>query len=215
MSLLHEMGIHRPAEVARAFPHQLSGGMKQRALIAAALACEPPLLILDEPTTALDVTVEAQILRLLARLRRQKGVSLLFISHNLGVVRRLCDDVAVMYASQLVELGNVRRVLDQPAHPYSKGLLASRPPLAAASRGSRLPAIDGQMPSAPQNRRRAACSRRAARSASRAAARRPQSLTSRPTAIGAVLESRCAGPLAASARSRLSLGRRSAPAMHW
>jgi peptide/nickel transport system ATP-binding protein len=147
-SLLHEMGIQRPAEVSRAFPHQLSGGMKQRALIAAALACEPPLLILDEPTTALDVTVEAQILQLLSRLRRQKGVSLLFISHNLGVVRRLCDDVAVMYASQLVELGNVRRVLDWPAHPYSKGLLASRPPLEASPRGSRLPAIPGQMPNA-------------------------------------------------------------------
>ena len=96
------------------------------------MACEPPLLILDEPTTALDVTVEAQILRLLARLRRQKQVSLLFISHNLGVVRRLCDRVAVMYASQFVELGDVRDVLERPAHPYSKGLLASRPPLRAA-----------------------------------------------------------------------------------
>src|SRR5712671_159531 len=143
---LREMGIDRAAEVARAFPHQLSGGMKQRALIAAALACEPPLVILDEPTTALDVTVEAQILRLLSRLRREKGVSLLFISHNLGVVRRLCDDVAVMYASQLVELGNVHHVLERPAHPYSKGLLASRPPLAAALRDSRLAAIAGQMP---------------------------------------------------------------------
>ena len=143
---LQEMGIDHPAEVARAFPHQLSGGMKQRALIAAALACEPPLLILDEPTTALDVTVESQILRLLSRLRRDRGISLLFISHNLGVVRRLCDDVAVMYASQLVELGNVRRVLEQPAHPYSKGLLASRPPLAAAARDSRLANIEGQMP---------------------------------------------------------------------
>jgi peptide/nickel transport system ATP-binding protein len=143
---LCEMGIERAAEAANAFPHQLSGGMKQRALIAAALACGPSLLVLDEPTTALDVTIEAQILRLLSRLRRERGVSLLFISHNLGVVRRLCDDVAVMYASQLVELGEVNRVLEQPAHPYSKGLLASRPPLAAASRNSRLAAIDGQMP---------------------------------------------------------------------
>ena len=149
ISLLREMGIHRAEEVARAFPHQLSGGMKQRALIAAAMACEPPLLILDEPTTALDVTVEAQILRLLGRLRRQKQVSLLFISHNLGVVRRLCDDVAVMYASQFVEAGAVHDVLEHPLHPYSKGLLASRPPLAAARRGSRLPAIRGQMPNTP------------------------------------------------------------------
>src|SRR6201997_409894 len=137
---LHEMGIDRAAEVAQAFPHQLSGGMKQRALIAAALACEPPLLILDEPTTALDVTVEAQILRLLSRLRRDRGITLLFISHNLGVVRRLCDNVAVMYASQLVELGGVDRVLQRPGHPYSKGLLASRPPLASVSRDSRLAA---------------------------------------------------------------------------
>jgi len=150
VSLLREMGIRHADSVARAFPHQLSGGMKQRALIAAALACEPPLLILDEPTTALDVTVEAQILRLLARLRQQKRVSLLFISHNLGVVQRLCDSVAVMYASQFVELGRVHDVLERPAHPYSKGLLASRPPLRAASRGSRLPSIEGQMPSVPR-----------------------------------------------------------------
>jgi peptide/nickel transport system ATP-binding protein len=146
---LRDMGIDRAAEVARAFPHQLSGGMKQRALIAAALACGPSLMILDEPTTALDVTVEAQILRLLSRLKRETGVGLLFISHNLSVVRRLCDRVAVMYASQIVELGEVNRVLGSPAHPYSKGLLASRPPLAAASRGSRLAAISGQMPTAP------------------------------------------------------------------
>jgi peptide/nickel transport system ATP-binding protein len=146
---LREMGIERAAEVARAFPHQLSGGMKQRALIAAALACGPSLLILDEPTTALDVTVEAQILRLLSRLRAEKGIALLFISHNLGVVRRLCDEVAVMYASQIVELGRVDRVLESPSHPYSKGLLASRPPLAAASRASRLAAIAGQMPTTP------------------------------------------------------------------
>src|SRR6267378_5361111 len=144
--LLADMSVPRVRDVAAAYPHQLSGGMRQRSLLAAALACEPPLLILDEPTTALDVTVEAQILRLLSRLRREKGVSLLFISHNLSVVRRLCDDVAVMYASQLVELGEVHRVLERPAHPYSKGLLASRPPLAAASRGSRLAAIAGQMP---------------------------------------------------------------------
>jgi peptide/nickel transport system ATP-binding protein len=148
-TLLHEMGMPRPAEVARAYPHQLSGGMKQRALIAAALACDPPLLILDEPTTALDVTVEAQILQLLARLRQDKGIGLLFISHNLGIVRKICDSVAVMYASQLVEVGDAHRVLENPMHPYSKGLLASRPPLEAASRGSRLPSIQGQMPQTP------------------------------------------------------------------
>jgi len=145
VELLAEMGIARPAEVARAFPHQLSGGMKQRALIAAALACEPSLLILDEPTTALDVTVKAQILDLLAALRRRKDVAVLFISHNLGVVRRVCDDVAVMYASQMVEIGAASRVLARPAHPYGKGLLASLPPLRAGSRRGRLPSIPGQM----------------------------------------------------------------------
>lgn len=145
VALLGEMGITRPAEAANAFPHQLSGGMKQRALIAAALACEPALLILDEPTTALDVTVEAQILDLLAALRGRKSVSLLFISHNLGVIRRVCDEVAVMYASQMVEQGPTLEVLGRPAHPYSLGLLASLPKLQAASRHSRLPAIPGQM----------------------------------------------------------------------
>jgi peptide/nickel transport system ATP-binding protein len=146
VALLAEMGINRPAEVARAYPHQLSGGMKQRALIAAALACEPPLLILDEPTTALDVTVEAQILHLLAELRARKGISLLFISHNLGVVRRVCDNVAVLYASQVVEMGSAANVLHRSVHPYAKGLLASLPPLLATARNSRLPAIPGQMP---------------------------------------------------------------------
>jgi peptide/nickel transport system ATP-binding protein len=149
-AMLQEMGIDRAAAVARCYPHQLSGGMKQRILIAAALACEPPLLILDEPTTALDVTVEAQILDLLARLRARKGTAVLLISHNLSVVRRLCDEVAVLYAGEIVEHGPMQRVLDQPVHPYTKGLLASLPPLRAASRGSRLPSIGGQMPSADQ-----------------------------------------------------------------
>ncbi len=126
-ALLAETGIPRPAEIMRAYPHQLSGGMKQRVGIAAALATEPDLLLLDEPTTALDVTVEAQILALLGQLRAQRGLSMLLVSHNLGIVDRLCDTVAVLYAGRVAETGPVADVLHRPRHPYTKGLLAALP----------------------------------------------------------------------------------------
>ena len=150
--LLADMHIANPREIAAAYPHQLSGGMRQRALIAAAIACEPSLLILDEPTTALDVTVEARILEILEELRRRKAVSLLFISHNLGVVRAVCDDLAVLYAGELLESGPAAAVLRRPRHPYTKGLIASMPPLMAGTRRGRLPSIPGQLPdlSAPR-----------------------------------------------------------------
>ncbi len=146
VSLLAEVGIPRPAVVARAYPHQLSGGMQQRALIATALACEPDLLILDEPTTALDVTIEAQILDLLANLRRERRLSVLFITHNLGIVNHLCDKVCVLYAGQVLEYGITRDVLLRPYHPYTKGLMASLPQV-HFERRDRLPSIPGAFPS--------------------------------------------------------------------
>jgi len=146
LAVLAEMGFARPREVANAFPHQLSGGMKQRALIAAALACEPDLVILDEPTTALDVTIEAQIIDLLERLRVEKNLGYLFISHNLGVVRRVCDEVNVLYAGRLLERADTSALFDAPAHPYTRGLLASLPRLAAPQRLKRLSTIAGELP---------------------------------------------------------------------
>jgi oligopeptide/dipeptide ABC transporter ATP-binding protein len=128
------------------YPHQLSGGMRQRAMIAVALACRPALLIADEPTTALDVTVQAQILDLLRGLSREFGVSLLLITHDLGVIAETVDRVAVMYAGRLVEEGPVTDVFARPMHPYTQGLLNSIPGATAAA-GSRLRAIEGVVPS--------------------------------------------------------------------
>jgi peptide/nickel transport system ATP-binding protein len=141
--LLHEVGIAEAAAVGNAYPHELSGGMRQRALIAGALAAEPEFLILDEPTTALDVTIEAQILDLLEELKRRRGLSMLFISHNLGVIRRIADEVAVLYAGEVVESGPTVEVFERPLHPYTKGLLAAIPRLAA--RQARLAAIPGRL----------------------------------------------------------------------
>lgn len=126
-ALLAEAGLPRPAALLDAYPHQLSGGMKQRVAIAMALAARPEMLLLDEPTTALDVTVEAGILDLLAELRVRRGLSLLLVSHNLGIVDRLCDRAAVLYAGRVVEDGPVAAVLRAPRHPYARGLLAAVP----------------------------------------------------------------------------------------
>jgi peptide/nickel transport system ATP-binding protein len=125
--LLDELGIPRAAQVMHAYPHQLSGGMKQRVVIATALAAEPDLLLLDEPTTALDVTIEAQILDLLGELRARRGIAMLLVSHNLGLVERICDRLIVLYAGRTVETGSAAEILAAPRHPYTRGLLAALP----------------------------------------------------------------------------------------
>ncbi|MFI4986042.1 MAG: dipeptide ABC transporter ATP-binding protein [Alphaproteobacteria bacterium] len=146
-SLLHEVGIPNPAEVARSYPHQLSGGMQQRALIAGALSCEPTLLILDEPTTALDVTIEAQLLDLLKDLQERHHLSILFITHNLAIVSSFCRKVCVLYAGRVLEYGSARETLLRPGHPYTKGLAASSPRFVAGDGPRQLPSIPGRFPS--------------------------------------------------------------------
>nr|WP_152094739.1 MULTISPECIES: ABC transporter ATP-binding protein [Rhizobium] len=151
IALLESVGIPDAQRRVRQYPHELSGGMRQRATIAMALACDPVLLIADEPTTALDVTIQAQILDLLQRLQRERGMAILFVTHNLGVVAEIADRVAVMYAGRIVEEGPTETVFRNPRHPYTRGLLASMPRLGEATRmrqaGEPLYAIPGVVPS--------------------------------------------------------------------
>lgn len=142
---LNEVSIPEPARRLNEYPHQLSGGMRQRVMIAIALACKPDVLIADEPTTALDVTIQAQILDLIRALQRQTGMAVIFITHALGVVADLCDDVVVMYAGRVAESGPMRGIFESPLHPYTRGLLQSIPRLDSV-RKSRLPVIEGQVP---------------------------------------------------------------------
>ena len=146
LALLRQVGIPDPQNRLNSYPHEFSGGMRQRAMIAVALAPEPRLLIADEPTTALDVTVQMQILRLLSDLRAELGLAVIMITHDLGVVAQTCDRIAVMYGCRLCEVGDKREVLAGPLHPYTRGLIDCQP----ASEGGRgrLTIIDGQPPSA-------------------------------------------------------------------
>jgi peptide/nickel transport system ATP-binding protein len=132
VALLDQVGFPDPARAVAAYAHQFSGGMRQRAMIAIALACDPEILIADEPTTALDVTIQAQILRLLMELRDRRGLSIVLITHDLGVVAQTCDRIAVMRAGRVVETGEKRALLAAPLHPYTRALIASHPSIAHA-----------------------------------------------------------------------------------
>ncbi len=144
ISLLEDTGIPAAAQRIDHYPHQFSGGMRQRVVIALALAAEPTLIVADEPTTALDVSIQAQIIQLLKRLCRERGAAVMLITHDMGVIAETCDRVAVMYAGRIVEIGPVHEVIHAPAHPYTAGLMASIPDMAIER--ERLNQIDGAMP---------------------------------------------------------------------
>jgi peptide/nickel transport system ATP-binding protein len=144
IDLLKLVGIPRAEGILKEYPHQLSGGMRQRVMIAMAMACNPKLLIADEPTTALDVTIQAQILALMKDLNKKTNTSIILITHDLGVVAEICERVIVMYCGQIVEQGDVRTILKNPKHPYTKGLLKSIPDL--RGKKERLYSIPGSVP---------------------------------------------------------------------
>jgi len=146
IELLRQVRIPAPETCVNTYPHKLSGGMRQRVMIAMALACQPALLIADEPTTALDVTIQAQMLDLLRVLNTETGAAIIFISHDLGVLAEICDEVAVMYAGQFTERGPVHELFTRPQHPYTAGLLGALPAL--SERRARLAAIPGMVPAA-------------------------------------------------------------------
>ncbi|MGG1878517.1 ABC transporter ATP-binding protein [Paenibacillus campinasensis] len=144
VDMLRKVGIPRPESIIDEYPHQLSGGMRQRVMIAMAISCGPELLIADEPTTALDVTIQAQILDLIRRLNEENGTAVMMITHDLGVVAEMCDRVAVMYAGKVVEEGTVRHIFKNPLHPYTQGLIQSVPRMNEQRR--RLFSIPGHVP---------------------------------------------------------------------
>src|SRR5262249_14098548 len=144
LEMLEHVRIPSAKQRLDAYPHELSGGMRQRAMIALALSCRPKVLLADEPTTALDTTVQIQILLLLRELQRELGMAVIFVTHNLGVAAEICDRVAVMYAGRVAETGTISQIVKSPAHPYTKGLLACS--VHNASRGGRLESIPGSPP---------------------------------------------------------------------
>ncbi|MFT5538764.1 MAG: peptide/nickel transport system ATP-binding protein [Alphaproteobacteria bacterium] len=144
LNMLERVRIPEPTRRYDAYPHQMSGGMSQRAMIAMALTCRPEVLIADEPTTALDVTIQAQIIELMAEIQAEFGMAIQFISHNLGVVSEIADDVAVMYAGHIVEQASAANIFANPRHPYTRALIDTVPRIGARNR--RLPAIGGQVP---------------------------------------------------------------------
>ena len=150
VEMLRRVGVPRPERRIDEYAFQLSGGLRQRAMIALALSCAPRILIADEPTTALDVTTQAQILELLSQLQAREGMAIILITHNLGVVAEMCDEVAVMYLGRVVELGSVDAIFHAPRHPYTRALLQSMPSIHAAVR-TKLPTIEGSIPH-PYNR---------------------------------------------------------------
>ncbi len=145
IEMLREVGVQSPETRVDCYPHELSGGMRQRVMIAMALSCSPPLLISDEPTTALDPTIQAQILQLIKDMKKKLNMSVLFITHDLGVVAQNCDRVVVMYAGKIVEVAEVCELFDHPAHPYTQGLIMSIPKM--SSDVEELYSIDGSIPS--------------------------------------------------------------------
>jgi peptide/nickel transport system ATP-binding protein len=144
IAMLHSVGIPRAEQIIDEYPHQLSGGMRQRAMISLAMLCQPKLLIADEPTTALDVTIQAQILQLMKEIKARTNMAMMLITHDLGVVAEMCDRVTVMYAGQVVESADVRTIFNRPTHPYTQGLLASLP--TSNERKGELQSIPGSVP---------------------------------------------------------------------
>ncbi|MFD1037307.1 ABC transporter ATP-binding protein [Virgibacillus byunsanensis] len=144
IAVLKQVGIARAEQIINEYPHQLSGGMRQRVMISLALLCQPDLMIADEPTTALDVTIQAQILKLMKDIKKKNDMSLLLITHDLGVVAEMCDRVVVMYAGEIVEVAEINELFNNPLHPYTKGLINSLP--SKNTRKNRLYSISGQVP---------------------------------------------------------------------